>query len=402
MLNFLHSIIYGVFDSDGSDETERMVGKERRQMRRSEWWGRKEDNEAEGEMTKKPLCASHMATLDSQNQTECDGGLANDTKATSYIVFGVLLAFLVIGKLPLDEEQMPLALNILTEDEKEKKKSEELGKAEGNRSSPKPSLLTSHQCLLLSISFSTPRESVTGDRRPVSEPPVLPPRCSTSLGFDFLPGFHRTGPNQVSTKMAMLSRARVLSSTLFSKLAHHPPIHRTFSSPSTPRDKSSQMMDNNPLFSLDISSQTGSCMPISMMRIGTIIHNIEMNPGQGGKLVRAAGTSAKILKEPSASKLCLIRLPSGVEKLVDSRCRATIGVVSNAEHATKKLRKAGQSRWLGRRPVVRGVAMNPVDHPHGGGEGKSKSSGCRGGVSRTPWGKPTKSGFKTGPLKRRK
>nr|KAJ0228620.1 hypothetical protein LSAT_V11C100031410 [Lactuca sativa] len=207
----------------------------------------------------------------------------------------------------------------------------------------------------------------------------------------------------VSTKMAMLSRARVVSSNLFGKLAFQNPIHRAFSSSSTQGTHShDKMMNNNPMFSLDISSQIGSCMPISMMRIGTIIHNIEMNPGQGGKLVRAAGTSAKILKEPSATKLCLIRLPSGVEKLIDSRCRATIGVVSNPEHATKKLRKAGQSRWLGRRPVVRGVAMNPVDHPHGGGEGKSKSSGCRGGVSKTPWGKPTKSGFKTGPLKRRK
>ncbi|XP_071690686.1 large ribosomal subunit protein uL2my, C-terminal part-like [Rutidosis leptorrhynchoides] len=193
--------------------------------------------------------------------------------------------------------------------------------------------------------------------------------------------------------MAMLSRARVASTALFGKLVHQSPIQRAFSSSST---------SYNPMFSLDISSQVGSCMPISMMRIGTIIHNIEMNPGQGGKLVRAAGTSAKILKEPSASKLTLIRLPSGVEKLIDSQCRATIGVVSNPEHATKKLRKAGNSRWLGRRPTVRGVAMNPVDHPHGGGEGKSKSSGCRGRVSTSPWGKPSKSGYKTGPLKKRK
>ncbi|QHO52963.1 60S ribosomal protein [Arachis hypogaea] len=123
--------------------------------------------------------------------------------------------------------------------------------------------------------------------------------------------------------------------------------------------------------------------------------------GQGGKLVRAAGTCAKILKEPT-SKYCLIQLPSGVKKMIDSRCRATVGTVSNPSHGDKKLRKAGQSRWLGRRPVVRGVAMNPVDHPHGGGEGKSKSSGRWGKGSRTPWGKPTKSGFKTGPLKRRK
>lgn len=164
----------------------------------------------------------------------------------------------------------------------------------------------------------------------------------------------------------------------------------------------SQSALTNPIFSLDISSQFGSCMPISMMRIGTLIHNIELRPGEGGKLVRAAGTAAKILKEPSASKYCLIRLPSGREKLIDTSCRATIGTVSNPEHGTKRLRKAGHSRWLGRRPVVRGVAMNPVDHPHGGGEGKSKSSGGHGGVSRTPWGKPTKSGYKTGPLKRRK
>ncbi|KAD5802435.1 hypothetical protein E3N88_13795 [Mikania micrantha] len=160
--------------------------------------------------------------------------------------------------------------------------------------------------------------------------------------------------------MAFLSRARVVSSALF--------VKRAFSSSS----------------------------------IGTIIHNIEMNPGQGGKLVRAAGTYATILKDPSAPKLCLIRLPSKVEKMIDSQCRATIGVVSNTEHKTKKLRKAGHSRWLGRRPVVRGVAMNPVDHPHGGGEGKSKSSGSRGRQSVTPWGKPTKGGYKTGTLRRRK
>uniref|UniRef100_A0A7N0ZWI1 Large ribosomal subunit protein uL2 C-terminal domain-containing protein n=1 Tax=Kalanchoe fedtschenkoi TaxID=63787 RepID=A0A7N0ZWI1_KALFE len=152
---------------------------------------------------------------------------------------------------------------------------------------------------------------------------------------------------------------------------------------------------------LDINSQVGSCMPLNMMRIGTMIHNIELKPGQGGKMVRAAGTCAKILKEPT-SRYVLIRLPSGVEKLVDTRCRATVGTVSNPSHGAKKLRKAGHSRWLGRRPVVRGVAMNPVDHPHGGGEGRSKSSGSHGRTSQTPWGKPTKGGYKTGPLKRRK
>ncbi|KAM7460860.1 hypothetical protein LguiA_028981 [Lonicera macranthoides] len=199
-----------------------------------------------------------------------------------------------------------------------------------------------------------------------------------------------------------LSRARMVSSTLVSKLLH-PPI-RSFSTSSNAFDSSrkNSMTMMNPMFTLDISSQIGSCMPISMMRIGTLIHNIEMNPGQGGKLVRAAGTSAKILKEPKASRYCLVRLPSGRDKLIDTHCRATVGSVSNPEHGAKKLRKAGQSRWLGRRPVVRGVAMNPVDHPHGGGEGKSKSSGSHGKCSRTPWGKPTKSGYKTGPLKRRK
>nr|AKI85129.1 ribosomal protein L2 [Geranium phaeum] len=159
------------------------------------------------------------------------------------------------------------------------------------------------------------------------------------------------------------------------------------------------MMDDT--VHLDINSQIGSCMPLSAMRIGTMIHNIEMRPGQGGKLVRSAGTSAKILKEPK-SKYVLVKMPSGFEKLIDTRCKATIGQVSNPSHGAKKLRKAGHSRWLGRRPTVRGVAMNPIDHPHGGGEGRSKSSGSHGHCSRTPWGKPTKSGFKTGPLKRRK
>ncbi|KAF7849117.1 hypothetical protein BT93_L1225 [Corymbia citriodora subsp. variegata] len=160
-----------------------------------------------------------------------------------------------------------------------------------------------------------------------------------------------------------------------------------------------KMMDQ--MLHLDVNSQVGSCMPLAAMRIGTMIHNIEVNPGQGGKLVRAAGTCAKILKEPT-SRYVMVRLPSGAEKLIDTRCRATIGQVSNPSHGSRKLRKAGQSRWLGRRPVVRGVAMNPVDHPHGGGEGRSKSSGNYGRCSSTPWGKPSKSGYKTGPLKRRR
>nr|WML72263.1 ribosomal protein L2 [Ceratophyllum demersum] len=139
---------------------------------------------------------------------------------------------------------------------------------------------------------------------------------------------------------------------------------------------------------LSLNSQVGNCIPLADIMLGTWVHNIECNPGQGAKLARAAGTFAKIIKEPAPQ--CLVRLPSGVEKLMDSRCRATIGIVSNPNHGARKLRKAGQSRWLGRRPIVRGVAMNPVDHPHGGGEGRTK--GGRPSVS--PWGKPTKAGFR--------
>ncbi len=142
---------------------------------------------------------------------------------------------------------------------------------------------------------------------------------------------------------------------------------------------------------LDSHYQVGNCIPLANIRIGTWVHNIECNPGQGAKLTRAAGTFAKIMKKPGNALQCLVRLPSGVDKLIDSRCRATIGIVSNPNHYQRKRSLAGQSRWLGRRPIVRGVAMNPVDHPHGGGEGRTK--GGRPSVS--PWGKPTKAGFRT-------
>ncbi|KAH8502246.1 hypothetical protein H0E87_013799 [Populus deltoides] len=214
--------------------------------------------------------------------------------------------------------------------------------------------------------------------------------------------------------MALWSRARTASSSLFNRVLQHPNnINRSSNITNTTaflRLFSANVAGNanslrgdmmKQLLHLDINSQIGSCMPLGAMRIGTIIHNIELNPGQGGKMVRAAGTSAKILKEPSPT-ITVVQLPSGVVKKIDSRCRATIGIVSNPSHKDRKLRKAGQSRWLGRRPTVRGVAMNPVDHPHGGGEGRSKSSGSLGRVSQTPWGKPTKGGYKTGPLKRRK
>nr|GMC74250.1 60S ribosomal protein L2, mitochondrial [Ipomoea batatas] len=194
-----------------------------------------------------------------------------------------------------------------------------------------------------------------------------------------------------------LFRARMASSSICQFLA------RSFSNaaPASSTLSSSGMM--NPTFTLDVTSQVGSSMPLKMMRIGTLIHNLEMRPGQGPKLVRGWGTVAKIMTEPSSSsRYCEIKLPSGVKKLIDVRCWATIGQAPYSEHGSKKLYKAGQNRWRGIRPKVRGVAMNPVDHPHGGGEGKSKSSGSHGKGSRTPWGKPTKCGYKTGPLKRKK
>jgi len=117
--------------------------------------------------------------------------------------------------------------------------------------------------------------------------------------------------------------------------------------------------------------------------LGTMIHNIELQPGKGGQLVRSAGTAAQLLAKEG--NYAHIRLPSGEVRLVHVRCRATIGQVGNVEHENISLGKAGRSRWLGIRPGVRGVVMNPVDHPHGGGEGKSTA----GRHPVTPWGKPT-------------
>ena len=193
--------------------------------------------------------------------------------------------------------------------------------------------------------------------------------------------------------------------------------------------------------------KSGICLPLWLVPLGSVIHNIELSPGGGGKLARAAGTYAQLVKKPGGSldtqrlsqdvagaykdtlyqdgrlehplplrlprmlpngnpgpqdaltatlpnkgseqSLCTIRLPSGQQQLLDLRCRATIGVVSNIDHRARILTKAGQRRWLGFRPIVRGVAMNPIDHPHGGGEGRTK--GGRPSVS--PWGKPSKGGF---------
>jgi large subunit ribosomal protein L2 len=138
----------------------------------------------------------------------------------------------------------------------------------------------------------------------------------------------------------------------------------------------------------DIEFQVGNCLPLGKIPVGTVVHNIEMVPGKGGKIARSAGNSCQLLgKEGDNASL---RLPSGEMRRVPIICKATVGEVGNAEHSNISLGKAGRSRWLGRRPKVRGVVMNPVDHPHGGGEGKT--SGGRNPV--TPWGVPTK-GYKT-------
>ena len=132
----------------------------------------------------------------------------------------------------------------------------------------------------------------------------------------------------------------------------------------------------------------GNCMPLNDIPAGTDIHNIELTPSGGGKLVRSAGSSAQILG--TDENYCLIKLQSGEIRKVINSVRATIGSVSNSDHQNIKIGKAGRNRWKGKRPSVRGVAMNPVDHPHGGGEGKT--SGGRSPVS--PWGQSAK-GLKT-------
>ncbi len=134
--------------------------------------------------------------------------------------------------------------------------------------------------------------------------------------------------------------------------------------------------------------KTGNSMPLSSISPGTPIHNIELNPGGGAKIARGAGTAATIMAHEG--NFAHIRMPSGEIRLIRKQCRATIGQIGNINHERQSLGKAGRSRYKGRRPKVRGVAMNPVDHPLGGGEGKS--SGGR--HPSTPWGKPTK-GFKT-------
>jgi len=138
-----------------------------------------------------------------------------------------------------------------------------------------------------------------------------------------------------------------------------------------------------------VDIKPGNCMPISSIPVGTLIHNIELNPKQGGKLVKAAGQSAQLMAKEG--KYAHVRLPSGEMRLVLAKCRATIGVIGNSDHENVKIGKAGRKRHMGIRPTVRGSVMNPVDHPHGGGEGRAPV-GHAGPM--TPWGKPAL-GYKT-------
>ena len=139
----------------------------------------------------------------------------------------------------------------------------------------------------------------------------------------------------------------------------------------------------------NVDIKPGNAMPISNIPVGTLIHNIELNPGQGGKLVRSAGQEAQLMAKEGA--YAHVRLPSGEMRLVSVRCRATIGTIGNSDHENIKLGKAGRTRHLGIRPSVRGSVMNPNDHPHGGGEGRAPV-GHSGPM--TPWGKPAL-GYKT-------
>ncbi|MGE0614094.1 MAG: 50S ribosomal protein L2 [Bacteriovoracia bacterium] len=131
----------------------------------------------------------------------------------------------------------------------------------------------------------------------------------------------------------------------------------------------------------------GNNLQLALIPVGTMLHNLEVEPGRGGKLVRAAGQFAQLMAKDGT--YCQVKLPSGEIRFIHRECRASIGQLSNAEHENITIGKAGRMRWMGVRPTVRGVAMNPIDHPMGGGEGKAS-----GGHPRSPWGQPTK-GYKT-------
>lgn len=138
-----------------------------------------------------------------------------------------------------------------------------------------------------------------------------------------------------------------------------------------------------------VEIKPGNCMPLSRVPLGTAVHNIELKPGKGGQIVRSAGTSAQVMAKEGDT--AFVRMPSSEMRKIPLKCCATIGQIGNVEHESRSIGKAGRMRWMGRRGQVRGVAMNPVDHPHGGGEGKAPQGAPH---PVTPWGKATK-GLKT-------
>ncbi|MCK5180624.1 MAG: 50S ribosomal protein L2 [Candidatus Omnitrophica bacterium] len=139
----------------------------------------------------------------------------------------------------------------------------------------------------------------------------------------------------------------------------------------------------------EVDMKAGNCMPLRRIPLGAAVHNIELKPGKGGQIVRSAGTSAQIMAKEG--DVAFVRMPSSEVRKIPINCRATLGQIGNVEHESRSLGKAGRMRWSGRRGGVRGVAMNPVDHPHGGGEGKAPQGSPH---PVTPWGKATK-GLKT-------
>jgi len=133
----------------------------------------------------------------------------------------------------------------------------------------------------------------------------------------------------------------------------------------------------------DADITPGSCLPLSRIPIGTVIHNVELQPGRGGQLARSAGTGVQLMARDAG--MATLRLPSGEMRLVRDGCRGTVGTIGNSDHQNVKIGKAGRKRHMGVRPQTRGTAMNPVDHPHGGGEGSTTA----GRHPVTPWGVPT-------------
>jgi large subunit ribosomal protein L2 len=138
---------------------------------------------------------------------------------------------------------------------------------------------------------------------------------------------------------------------------------------------------------IEADIRPGNCLPLKNIPLGTMVHNIELRLGKGGQMVRSAGGAAQLMAKEGEH--ALVKLPSGEQRLVRIECRATVGQVGNLDHENISVGKAGRTRWKGRRSSVRGIAMNPVDHPHGGGEGRSK-----GNHPQTPWGQPSR-GYKT-------